>query len=198
MRSCYKPGKILSNAWWERTKVHSEIEAFREKHEVPRRERRLLSLFYVRCYSSAVITFGGFPEHWIIFYLRFRRRPNNRLLDSTVQKQRRCAVLNVNLTKINNQGTLGTRGFSRVRPEFSALAEGRHIFGGPWPKPWAAKGHYKDLTETGNRTRKVSGTQGTIRATMNNSSAPYGNIGWFSVVEKVLTPQADQDQYESQ
>ena len=95
MRSCYKPGKILSNAWWERTKVHSEIEAFREKHEVPRRKRRLLSLFYVRCYSSAVITFGGFPEHWIIFYLRFRRRPNDRLLDSTVQKQRRCAVLNV-------------------------------------------------------------------------------------------------------
>ena len=25
-------------------------------------------------------------------------------------------------------------------------------------------GHYKDLTETGNRARKVSGTQGTILA----------------------------------
>ena len=25
-------------------------------------------------------------------------------------------------------------------------------------------GHYKDLTETGNRARKVSGTQGTFRA----------------------------------
>ena len=43
------------------------------------------------------------------------------------------------------------------------------IFGvGRRPKPRAAKpreksraGHYKDLTETGNRARKVSGTQGT-------------------------------------
>ena len=42
--------------------------------------------------------------------------------------------------------TLGTRGFSRVQREFSVLAEGA--------------GHYKDLTETGNRARKVSGTRG--------------------------------------
>ena len=61
--------------------------------------------------------------------------------------------------------TLGTRGFSRVRREFSVLAEGQHIFGRR-PKPRAAKprekraGHYKDLTETGNLARKVSGTQG--------------------------------------
>ena len=40
--------------------------------------------------------------------------------------------------------TLGTRGFSRVRREFSVLAAG----------------HYKDLSETGNRARKVSSTQG--------------------------------------
>ena len=46
--------------------------------------------------------------------------------------------------------TLGTRGFSHVRREFSVLAEGR-----------SNAGHYKDLTETGNRARKVSGTQGT-------------------------------------
>ena len=66
--------------------------------------------------------------------------------------------------------TLGTRGFSRVRREFSVLAEGRHIFGRR-PKPRAAKprekpafraGHYKDLTETGNRARKVAGIQGTL------------------------------------
>ena len=61
--------------------------------------------------------------------------------------------------------TLGTRGFSRVRREFSVLAEGRHIFGRR-PKPRAAKrrsaGHHKDLTETGNRARKVSGTQGIL------------------------------------
>ena len=48
--------------------------------------------------------------------------------------------------------TLGTRGFSRVRREFSVLAEGRHI-SGRRPKPRAA-------TETGNSARKVSGTQG--------------------------------------
>ena len=53
--------------------------------------------------------------------------------------------------------TLGTRGFSRVRREFSVLAEGRHIFSRR-PKPRA--GHDKDLTETGSRARKVSGAQG--------------------------------------
>ena len=60
--------------------------------------------------------------------------------------------------------TLGTRGFSRVQREFSVLAEGRHIFGRR-PKPRA--GHYKDLTENGNRARKVSGTQGIILSTLN-------------------------------
>ena len=54
-----------------------------------------------------------------------------------------------------------------VRRDLSA--EGRHSFGCR-PKPRAVKpreklfafraGHYKDLTETGNRARKVSGTQG--------------------------------------
>ena len=43
--------------------------------------------------------------------------------------------------------TLGTRGFSRVRREFS-LAVGRSH-------------ERRSLTETGNRARKVSGTQGT-------------------------------------
>ena len=43
------------------------------------------------------------------------------------------------------RNTLGTRGFSRARRECSVLAEGRH----------------KDLTETGKRARKVSGTQGS-------------------------------------
>ena len=52
--------------------------------------------------------------------------------------------------------TLGTRGFSRVRREFSVLVEGRHIFGRR-PKP---RGSLKDFTETRNRARKVSGTQG--------------------------------------
>ena len=77
--------------------------------------------------------------------------------------------------------TLGTRGFSRVRREFSVLAEGRHIFGRR-PKPRAAfrAGHYKDLTETGNRARKVSGTQGTSAVVQNRMwgvSTPEGNAG---------------------
>ena len=37
-----------------------------------------------------------------------------------------------------------------MRWEFSVLAEA------------ASAGHYKDLTETGNRARKVSGTQGSV------------------------------------
>ena len=63
------------------------------------------------------------------------------------------------------QSSLGTRGFSRVRREFSVLAEGRHIFGRR-PKPRAAfrAGPYKDLTETGNRAKKVSSTQGKCKA----------------------------------
>ena len=55
--------------------------------------------------------------------------------------------------------TLGARGFSRVRQDFSLLAEGRHIVGSIF-----RAGHYKDLTETENRARKVSGTQGMQRS----------------------------------
>ena len=40
--------------------------------------------------------------------------------------------------KVQENSTLGTRGFSRVRREFSVLAEVRHIFGRR-PKPRAAK-----------------------------------------------------------
>ena len=58
MRSSYKPGKILLNARWKRTspkgrRILIESEAFQARHEVR------------RCYWSAVITFSGFPEHWI-------------------------------------------------------------------------------------------------------------------------------------
>ena len=41
--------------------------------------------------------------------------------------------------------TLGTRGFSRVRREFSVLAEGRHVFGRrpkPREKPLARSGAF--------------------------------------------------------
>ena len=43
------------------------------------------------------------------------------------------------------------RGFLRVQREFSVLAEDQHIFG---------RRPNEDLTETANRARKVSGTQG--------------------------------------
>ena len=56
---------------------------------------------------------------------------------------------------VANSYTLGTRGFSRVRREFSVLAELRRLL-------FARVDHYKDLTETGNRVRKVSGPQSTI------------------------------------
>ena len=52
-----------------------------------------------------------------------------------------------------------------MQREFSVLAEGRDIFGRR-PKSRAAKqSHYKGLTETGNRARKVSGTQGKAETT---------------------------------
>ena len=76
-------------------------------------------------------------------------------------------------------GTPGTRGFSRVRREFSVLAEGRHVFGRrPKPREKLEKafraGHYKDLTETtGNRARKVSGTQGNGWAKLEKIKADY-------------------------
>ena len=49
------------------------------------------------------------------------------------------------LTVVSNIIPWVPEGFSRVQRKFSVLAAG----------------HYKDLTETGNRARKVSGTQGT-------------------------------------
>ena len=75
--------------------------------------------------------------------------------------------------------TLATRGFSRVQREFSVLAMSgvaSHAGGktsSPKTPAWEATngeaarktfraGHYKDLTEAGNRARKVSGTQVTL------------------------------------
>ena len=66
--------------------------------------------------------------------------------------------------------TLGTRGFSRVRRELSVLAEWRPTYLRPYTvglsherrsREKTRAGHYKDLTETGNCARKVSGTQDT-------------------------------------
>ena len=47
-----------------------------------------------------------------------------------------------------DKNTLGTRGFSRERREFSVLAEGRHVFGRR-PKPRAAKPREKPLARSG-------------------------------------------------
>ena len=68
-----------------------------------------------------------------------------------------------NFGYIGCEDTLGTRGFSRVRREFSVLAEGRSHERRSRDKkhfcfqPAFRAGHYKDLTETGNRAREVSG-----------------------------------------
>ena len=64
------------------------------------------------------------------------------------------------------------RFFSRTG-EFSVLAEGRHIFGRR-PKP--RTGHHKDLRETGNRARKVSGTQGNYCYTLFESAVAAGDL----------------------
>ena len=57
--------------------------------------------------------------------------------------------------KEDRESTLGTRGVSRARREFSVLAEGERR-----SREKKRVRHYKDLSETGNRPRKVSGTQG--------------------------------------
>ena len=46
-----------------------------------------------------------------------------------------------------------------------------------WPKAdtSSAAGHYKDLTETGNRARKVSGTQGIFRSKRERVSGKVSN-----------------------
>ena len=98
MRSCYKPGKILSDARWERkspgrirkgklfergTKCREEKDMINGGLKIGPNYFYPLSLLYVsRFYSSAVITFNGFPEHWMIF-TRLIRRSNDSLLDST-------------------------------------------------------------------------------------------------------------------
>ena len=48
------------------------------------------------------------------------------------------------LFRSNSEITLGTRGLSRVRREFSVLAEDWHIFGRR-RKPRFRAGHYKDF-----------------------------------------------------
>ena len=56
---------------------------------------------------------------------------------------------------LRNYFTLGTRGFSvfsRIFGTSSAVGRSHER---------RSAGHYKDLTETGNRARKVSDTQGT-------------------------------------
>ena len=64
-----------------------------------------------------------------------------------------------------------------MRWEFSVLAEGRHIFGRR-PKlreKLFRAGHHdhEDLTETGNRARKVSGTQGRVTCSSGPGYPPW-------------------------
>ena len=55
--------------------------------------------------------------------------------------------------------SLGARGFSRVRRNFRCWPKAEATSGEAGGKTFRAV-HYKELTETGNRARKVSGTQG--------------------------------------
>jgi len=72
------------------------------------------------------------------------KRENMRKI-SMVLTGLRCGPVSFSFPKWH---TLGTRGFSRVRWEFSVLAEGRHVFG-PRPKPRAAKPREKPLARSG-------------------------------------------------
>ena len=80
------------------------------------------------------------------------------------------------------RGTLGTRGFSRVWREFSVLAVGRSHERRSREKN---AGHYEDLTETGNRARKASGTQGTLEVAHETESL-LGRIGLWETLSTRL------------
>ena len=73
------------------TNVARRATALLTRNEVPRRKSIPL-LDLSRCYSSAVISFSGFPEHWIIFHQvcntiawRFARSYSRRSAVSTVK-----------------------------------------------------------------------------------------------------------------
>ena len=97
------------------------------------------------------------------FIVRYGRLTFSCYVNSLAQMVPKCSLaLKIGFVDMW-PATLGTRGFSRLRRELSLLAEGRHIFYRR-PKPREKRaGYYKDLTETGNRARKVSGTQGSDR-----------------------------------
>ena len=107
------------------------------------------------------------------------------LVFSTANRVMSCEIYLQFLAHIS----LGTSGFPRVRREFSVSVKARHIFGRR-PKPRAAKRvtiktWHKDLTETGNRARKVSATQG--RPTSPRSTI-YLFILFSSFFEPILDP----------
>ena len=71
-----------------------------------------------------------FPLLPLPYYLSFCIRPNL-LIDYTFYSTQSSSPFNVKDGKCDccwPRNTLGTRGFSRARREFSVLAEGRHIF----------------------------------------------------------------------
>ena len=78
-------------------------------------------------------------------------------------------------SETNNSNLVASRLPSRAAG-ISGLAEGRHIFGRrPKPREKAFRaGHYKDLTETGNRARKVSGHPGYVKAYLKGKDLTYG------------------------
>ena len=97
--------------------------------------------------------------------------------------------------------TLGTRGFSRVRREFSVFGrrpthlrpQAEATSGEAARKTFRAfrAGHYKDLTETGNRARNVSGTQGISGPNLLSFLPIYSGTGlslfWGLSIQETLS-----------
>ena len=95
------------------TNVARRATALRTRNEVPRRKSIPL-LDLSRCYSSAVISFSGFPEHWIIFHQvcntiawRFARSYSRRSAVSTVK---------LTTTKVTNNSSAPCAGLGASSP----------------------------------------------------------------------------------
>ena len=89
MRSCCKPGKILSNAQWERKSPEGDAFGKQSFPSEARSAEKKKRPFRPQSLLSAV--FRSIRQ----YFARLIRRSNDGLLDSTVQKQRWCVVLTV-------------------------------------------------------------------------------------------------------
>ena len=91
---------VNEQTWLLKTKVtgramYSGGKAFQARPEVLRKKKRInYNYYFGHCYSSAVITFSSFLEHWVTFY-----QVCNTItwwFDNNYSKQRRFAQSTVN------------------------------------------------------------------------------------------------------